>query len=179
MKTAFLIIALAFAGNALAAAPSDESLRELLQITSSRKLLDNSMAQLDAIMQSSMQQALAGKPVTPEAQRTLDKMRSRTMALLHEEMQWKVLEPMFIDIYRQSLSQDEVDGMLAFYKSKAGQAVIAKMPLVMQLTMQALQQRMRVLLPKMQTIQDETLAELKANLTGDSIEPKTGGKIQH
>ena len=178
MKTALLILALAFFGNALAAAPSDESLRELLQITGSRKLLDNSMAQLDSMMQASMQQALAGKPVTPQVQQSLDKMRSKIVALLQEEMQWKVIEPMFIDIYRQSLSQDEVDGMLTFYKSKTGQAVIAKMPLVMQLTMQALQQRMRVMLPKMQQIQDETLAELKANRTNGSVEPNTGGRIE-
>lgn len=161
MRIILLVVCCMF-GTAMAVPPSDASLKELIEITQSRQLLERSMAQMDSVMQTSMAQALQGKEVTPEMQQAMDDMRVRMVALMKQEMSWDVLEPMFIDIYQQSLTQEEVDGMLAFYKSEAGQAVIAKMPLIMQKTMQAMQQRMQVIMPKMQQIQNEALASLKA-----------------
>lgn len=150
---------------AIAAEPpaSEASVRELLTITQSQKLLDGTMGQVDAMMQRSMKQALAGQTLTADQQRIMDNMRTKMIALFREDMKWETLEPMFIDIYKQSFSQKEVDGMLDFYKSEPGQAVIAKMPLVMQNTMQAMQGRMAVMLPKLQRLQQDAIAELKAS----------------
>lgn len=120
------------------------------------------MAQIDAMMQSAMQQALNGKKPTPEVQAVIDDMRAETISMLSTEMRWEVLEPAFVDIYRQSFTQEEVDGMLAFYKSAAGRAVTAKMPLVMQHTMQMVNGLMLGFLPKMKLIQEKALARLKA-----------------
>jgi hypothetical protein len=52
--------------------------------------------------------------------------------------------------------------MLAFYKSPAGQAMIKKMPVVMQHSMQAMQQTLTPVMQKMQTIVQETVAEIEA-----------------
>ena len=150
---------------AIAAEPpaSEASVRELLCITQSQKLVDGTMGQVDAMMQRSMKQALAGQTLTADQQRIMDNMRTKTIALFREDMKWETLEPMFIDVYKQSFTQKEVDGMLDFYKSEPGQAVIAKMPLVMQNTMQAMQGRMAVMLPKLQQLQQDAIAELKAS----------------
>lgn len=147
-----------------AEAPASEtSIRELLTLTQSQKLLDGTMGQVDAMMQRSMKQALAGQTLTADQQRIMDNMRTKMIALFREDMKWETLEPMFIDVYKQSFTQKEVDGMLDFYKSEPGQAVIAKMPLVMQNTMQAMQGRMAVMLPKLQQLQQDAIAELKAS----------------
>ena len=150
---------------AIAAEPpaSEASVRELLTITQSQKLVDGTMGQVDAMMQRSMKQALAGQTLTADQQKIMDNMRTKMIALFREDMKWETLEPMFIDVYKQSFTQKEVDGMLDFYKSEPGQAVIAKMPLVMQNTMQAMQGRMAVMLPKLQQLQQDAIAELKAS----------------
>lgn len=83
-------------------------------------------------------------------------------ASVRELMRWEVLEPILIDIYRQSFTQSEIDGMLAFYRSEVGQAVIAKMPVVMQNSIQAMQARVAALMPKLQQLQRETVAQLIA-----------------
>jgi hypothetical protein len=149
---------------ALASQPTDASVRELLKVTESQKLVDASEAQMDSVMRATMQQALKGQTVTPDIQESLDDMRGKMIALMRQEMRWDVLEPKFLDIYKQSFSQAEVDGMLAFYKSETGRAVIAKMPVVMQHTMQMMQQMMLALMPKLQAVQKETMAEVKAKL---------------
>jgi hypothetical protein len=150
---------------AIAAEPpaSEASVRALLAVTQSEKLLDSTMGQIDAMMQRSMRQALAGQTLTADQQKIMDRMRARTIALFREDMKWETLEPMFIDIYKRSFTQKEINGMLDFYRSESGQAVIAKMPVVMQNTMQAMQERMAVMMPKIMQLQQEAIAELKAS----------------
>ncbi len=84
------------------------------------------------------------------------------VTLLKNEYKWEILEPKFIQIYKDSLTQDEVDGMIAFYKTPSGQTVIKKMPVIMQQSMMASQSMTQALIPKMQEIQQEFIAEIKA-----------------
>lgn len=149
-------------GLAAAAPPTDASLRELIAVTESQKLVESSMAQLDSVMQASMANALRGKEVTPEMRQTMDEMRRKVVTVLREEMSWEKLEPMFISIYQDTLTQSEVDGMLAFYKSEAGRAMVAKMPLIMNRSMEAMQERMQVIVPRLDRIQRDTIASLEA-----------------
>lgn len=141
---------------------SEQSIRQLMEVTQARQLLDSSLAQIDQVMQKSMQQALAGNELNAEQQRAMTDMRSRVVALFKDEMKWETLEPMFVEIYRNSLSQKDVDGMLAFYRTETGQAVINKMPLVMQNTMTAMQARMAAMGPRLQQLQAETVEQMKA-----------------
>jgi hypothetical protein len=161
VASAALLSNIGFAATADAPA-SDTSILELLEVTKSRQLLDNMSAQLDSVTRTSMQQALAGKQVSAEQQKILDDMRAQLIEIFGKHMQWVELEPMFVDIYKRTFTQSEVDGMLAFYKTPAGQAVIAKMPLAMQNSMQAMQSKLATLMPHVQQLQRETIEKLKA-----------------
>jgi uncharacterized protein len=160
----FALIALLAVQPAFAAEvpPSEASIHELMDLTQSRKMLDSMMEQIDGVMQQSMQQALAGQKFSPEQQAIMDELRSSVIALFKQEMKWESLDPMLVDVYRKSFNQKEVDGMIAFYKSEPGQAVIAKMPLVMQHTMVAMQERMADIAPKLQQLQQDAIAKLQA-----------------
>jgi hypothetical protein len=52
--------------------------------------------------------------------------------------------------------------MIGFYRSPEGKAVVAKMPVVLQATMEAAHTRMTTLMPKLQQLQQDTTARLKA-----------------
>jgi uncharacterized protein len=142
--------------------PSPESLRRLMEITQVKKLFESAMGNIDASMDSGIKMALKGKQLTVSEQQMVDDMRDKMAAVIRQDFTWESMEPMFMDIYSRSLSQSDVDGMLAFYATKAGKAMIAKMPLIMQNTMQAMQTRMSALAPKIVEIQQEALARLKA-----------------
>ena len=81
---------------------------------------------------------------------------------MREAMQWPALEPRFIEIYQASFTQAEVDGMLEFYRSPAGQAVIAKIPGAMQRTMVVMQELMDGMMPRLRELQAQALDRLKA-----------------
>lgn len=146
--------------------PSDESIKELLRVTESRNLVDSMMGQMDNLFKSSMQQALQGKTITQKEQKLADDMQKKMIVIFKEEMNWEMLEPLFMQIYRDSFTQQEVDGMLAFYKSPSGQSVIRKMPLVMQNTMTEMQKRMGPIYQKLSKMTEETITEMKASDPG-------------
>src|SRR5262249_25615685 len=89
----------------------------------------------------------------------LDDMRAVTVKNMKEALKWDDLKQMYFQIYSESFTQEEVDGMLAFYESPAGKAVIKKMPVVMQKSMTQVQQR---ILPLVQKSVEEAVAMQKA-----------------
>jgi uncharacterized protein len=141
---------------------SEASVRELMALTNSKALLDQMYAQVDGLMESSMKEAMGGRTGNEEQQRLAAELRSKIVALLREDMSWEDLEPVYLQLYTSTLSQAEVDGMNAFYRSPAGQAVIAKMPLMMQSLMKVLMERMQVMMPKARALGEEYGRKLRA-----------------
>jgi hypothetical protein len=148
-------------GAAEEVAVSDASLKELLEVTESRKLLDGMAAQLDSVMQTSLANATAGKNVTAEEQAILDDMRAEMVGLMKEQLSWSSFEPIVMDIYRRTFTEGEVQGMLEFYRSPAGRAVIAKMPQVTEATVQSMLVWMGPMQQKMQALQQRTVERLR------------------
>jgi hypothetical protein len=71
------------------------------------------------------------------------------------------MEPIAIRIYRGSLTQEELDGILAFYKTPAGAALIKKMPRLAQAMSEELQKMLQSMLPKVTAIAKESDEEMK------------------
>lgn len=164
LKLAIFALLLCIAPQTFAAPQkaSTESIKQLLSVTEIRKLLDGMSTQLDGVLRNSMQQTLRGKSISPEQQKILDDMRAELLGLVQAELSWDKMEGMYVRIYQDSFSQEEVDGMIAFYQTPAGKALIRKMPQVTQATMLEMQKSMSTFMPKLQKIQQEAVAKLQA-----------------
>lgn len=160
----FALALLCCAPVALAAepAPSEPSLRELMQVTRARDTIDTMLAQMDTAMKASMRQVTDGEQLSPAQRELVDQMSTEFVALFRDEMTWDKLEPDMLEVYRTSFTQAEVDGMLDFYRSDVGQAVIAKMPVVLQNSMKLTQGRLGAIMPKVQALQKEYAAKIAA-----------------
>lgn len=163
-------IALIYATAFAAADPvSEASVREMLTVAEVRKLVDSMKPQFEAFMKTSMQQAMGSRVLSPDEQKIADRMGSKMAKMMSAEMSWEKLEPLYLIIYQRSFTQEEVDGMLAFYKSPAGVALIKKMPLVMKESMDAMQQLMGPLMERIQKATEEAVAEInEENRKNDS-----------
>jgi hypothetical protein len=142
--------------------PSEASIKQLLEVAQAHKLIDSVMAQMDLLMKQTIQQATEGRDVPPKVQKDIDKRQAEVVGLMKELLDWNKLEPLYVRIYQKTFTQQEVDGMTAFYKTPAGQAVISKMPAAMQNTMNEMQQIMTPVMQKMQRMQQDVVAEMKA-----------------
>jgi hypothetical protein len=142
--------------------PSEASIKQLLEVAQARRLIDSVMAQMESLMQQTIAQATKGQDVPPKVQKEIDKQQAEVTGVMKELLDWNKLEPMYVRIYQKTFSQEEVDGMIAFYKTPAGQAVIGKMPAVMQNTMDEMLQMMAPVMQKMQRMQQDVAAGMKA-----------------
>jgi uncharacterized protein len=141
--------------------PTEKSIRELLALMQSHNMIDTMMAQMDKNFGAMLKQANGTRPMSEREQQITDDAHAKIQALMHEQLQWSNFEPMMIRVYQSSFSQKDIDAMKAFYSTPTGQAVIAKMPLVLQQTMQAMQERTASLIPQIQQIQKDMMAQLK------------------
>ena len=125
-------------------------------------MVDAMFAQMHAFMKQTMQQAAQGQQLSPKIQKDIEKRHNETMTSVKELLDWNKLEPMYVRVYQKSFTQQEVDGMIAFYKTPTGQAVLNKMPVVLQNTMAEVQQMMQPMIQRMQRMQQEVVAEIQA-----------------
>jgi uncharacterized protein len=140
---------------------SEESVRKLLEVTESRKMLENVWQHVEASMDMTMRQLLGDQKLTAAQQKQMEEVRTKVVAIMREELSWEFLESMMMEVYTKTFTQDEVDGMLAFYASPAGRSVITKMPIAMQHSMEVMQQRMTTMIPKLQQMQKEMIAQVQ------------------
>ncbi len=157
------LIALSFSSTIAMAAPASEStIEELLVVAQAQNLLDGMRAQLDSLMNNAIQQSLKGKTPNAKQKQAIANMQNRMVSLMQGELAWEKLKPMYVRLYKESFSEEELTGMLAFYKTPAGQAVIQKMPVLMQKTMLEVQKMLSEATPQMQKIEADFIAEMKA-----------------
>ena len=160
-----LLLSLALACSAAFAAdtkPTEASIKELLALSDAPKLIDGVIGQIDQMMSGMVAQATQGQQLSEKQQAALASFQSKYAILMREELSWAKMEPTYIRIYQNALNQEEIDGMIAFYKTPAGQAVIKKMPALMQQIMAEMPAMMGPLMQKLQPIAQEFEAELKA-----------------
>jgi hypothetical protein len=163
MKQLLLAIALMASLPAFAQTPASEaSIRELLKVTEARKLLDGAYAQMDGLMDQAMKQAMGDTKPTPEQEKVMAEFRHKAVDLIQDEMGWQKLEPLYVDLYAKTFSQSEIDGILTFYKTEAGKAMIAKMPTLMNNLMQMMMKQMQSFMPRLQQLQQEYAPKIKA-----------------
>jgi hypothetical protein len=159
---ALSLILLNSAAIAVDAEPSVQSVKQLLDAIGTKNTLNTVQSQIDSMMKASMQQALGQKPMTPAQNAIMDDMRVKMVAIINQQMSWEMLEPSLVEIYRKTFTQKEVDGMLVFYRSDVGKAVVGKLPQAMMSSMQMAQGRMSTLLPQIQQLGRDTAEKLKA-----------------
>ena len=137
-----IFVALAFVGAtflANAAAPTPQSIEQLLTLTRAEKILDAIKPQMAAMIKAGMDQALKDRKPGAEERKVLDDYVDESMKIMNTELTMDRLMPLYVQTYSSNFTQEEVDGMIAFYQSPAGKSMIAKTPQLMQGLMTGMQ----------------------------------------
>jgi uncharacterized protein len=120
--------------------------------------MDRLMTQMmDSIMKqtSTMSKQMAGSNATPADQAKIDEFQHKIFALLDSQLGWKALEPEYITIYANNFTDEELDGIIAFYKSPAGASLVEKLPALTAEGSKISQEKLAIVLPQLkQMIED-------------------------
>lgn len=147
--------------SAYSATPTAESIDALLVATKAERMLDSVLENLERVMKQTLSQRIRGESITIEQQRFLDSLPAKYVQVMKEEMAWSNMRALYVQVYQESFTQEEVDGLLAFYKSPAGIAFVEKMPLVMEKSVAIMQSRMAPMIERMKATIQKAIEDAK------------------
>jgi len=140
--------------NAASSAIIDE-LFKVMQIEKSMGMIDMQIHEASKRMAESMRITEAQKPI-------FDRFIVRYTALMKDEMSWGKLKGPIAQVYADVYTDAEMKDIIKFYKSPVGQKVLAKMPELMNASIQVAQNSMKNIMPKIIQLQQEFDKELNA-----------------
>ena len=124
---------------------------ELLVLTEAKKNLEKSF---DMIKQMQMAR-IKNTNLSGEDAQNAAYLQEEVMNILEKEMSWDNLKEDYIDIYAEIFTEEELQGIIAFYKTPIGRKFIERTPEVMQKSFQISQKQMALLMPKIQKLIQE------------------------
>ncbi len=154
-----LALTLAAVVPALAVPPTDGDVNRLLAASRAQSMLDSMLPQMEAMQQQQFAQFAGQQPLSPAQQAQLQRIQQRTSQTMRQALAWSQLRPMYVDLYKQSFSKEDVLAMAEFYESPAGQSLLDKTPALMQNLMAAIQQKMRPLVADLQKDLEQIVSE--------------------
>ena len=172
-KIALCAAAMSLSAAAFAAPPGDASIDELIHTTRMREQTNAMLQNMEKELAEStrMFASMSGVKQDPARNKRMQNMQRQMAQILREEMAWENIQPIYRQIYKESFTQEEIDGMLAFYRSPVGQTMLQKMPQVLERSMQISRERLlpRVAQRMMQLANEKTRDE---NGKGESRQGK-------
>jgi uncharacterized protein len=134
---------------------------ELLQLTHMDRLMSQMLDQMTERMKASAEQQAAKMEFTPEQKTAYDDFQQKLSQLLGSYLSWEKMKPVMVQVYSETYTDEELDGILTFYRSPAGQAMVAKSPQLMSKTMTAMTEQMSTLQPQVQQLTKDFAAQME------------------
>jgi len=129
---------------------------ELLTIMDMQSSIEQSFAKVKQMLpqqMKSMQQAM-GTTNVPES---VSAQTTKIFDLVAEELSWNKMKADYVALYAETLNEQELRDLIAFYKTPTGQSFVKKQPELMQRAMEINQKLMIKIMPKIQAITQESL----------------------
>ncbi len=138
----FSLIASAFFANAQEMT-KQAKIERILALTKADAMMDQMFNQLKSMMMS---------PAGSGEQGPTAELQGKIMDLVKQKMSWDKLRPQYVKLYDETYSAEEIDGILAFYQSPAGRAMLDKMPVILSKSIAIAQGMMGDIVPDIQRI---------------------------
>ena len=122
---------------------SPKSVHHLLDVMQAHRAIDAIMDQLDKAADQIAAAAMQGRNLSAADQTAVVAMTRQAFRSVREEFSWNKMEQLYIQVYSETFTEDEIAGMTAFYSTPSGQSVMQKLPAVMQRTMTLLMPMLR------------------------------------
>ena len=129
---------------------------ELLTIMDMQSSIEQSFAKVKQMLpqqMKSMQQAM-GTTNVPES---VSAQTTKIFDLVAEELSWNKMKAEYVALYAETLNEQELRDLIAFYKTPTGQSFVKKQPELMQRAMEINQKLMIKIMPRIQAITQESL----------------------
>jgi hypothetical protein len=131
---------------------------ELMMLTK----VEQSMAAARTEMEQFAVRLLDSMDIPDDQKDRFAKYHKRLMDFVNEEMSWERIKEDVMDVYASVFTQEELAGLITFYRTPFGQALVTKTPELMTQMMAIMQSRMHSLMPRIKHMAEDALEELLA-----------------
>ncbi|MDR7192090.1 DUF2059 domain-containing protein [Luteimonas terrae] len=157
------LLAVAFcAPMAMAAPPSEAQIDRLLEVMRAEQTATAMIPQVMASQQQMIAQLT--QDADPQQREAAQRAAASSMRAVESALSWESLQPLYRKIYMETFTAEDTEAMVTFYSSPAGQNLLDKMPLLMQNTMNEVQQ---LVIPMLQQME----RDLRSELANDPASP--------
>ena len=170
-KMCILIVVGVFALLSLSYAQEDvhkQLAEELLLLMEVGKNIERTFEMMKQTQMDQVKNISLPKELSKEDSEKIASMQGNVMDIIAKEMGWDKIKEDFIDNYVDVFTKEELEGMIAFYKTPVGQKFIKKQPELMQKSMEISQKQITTIMPKIQ----RAIQDMKETLK------KSGGEFQ-
>ncbi|MEG9433075.1 DUF2059 domain-containing protein [Terriglobus sp. ADX1] len=123
---------------------------EMFTLMHMQQTLDQLADQQSGQIKKIMPQLLAGQTIGPDDQKEIDAFMDQITLMVRDAIQWEKLKPQYQELYAATYDEGTIDGMLAFYRTDAGRAMVAKQPELIAKSQSIAQAQLTTVQPKMQ-----------------------------
>ncbi len=140
-------------------------IEELIQLTNMNHLMSQMLGQMTERMKASAAEQASSMNMNAAQKAIYDDYQQKVSQLLTDTVSWDKMKPVMIQVYSETYTDEELDGILNFYRSPAGQAMVAKSPQLMSKTMTLMVQQMSTLQPQIQQLTKDFAAQMQKSAT--------------
>ena len=127
-------------------AAKNAKIEEMFRITKLDKLQDQMMEQVKGALSNLFEQP--GVPAEAKAARK--ELDDQVWSIISKRVSWDKMKGEYLKIYSENMTEQELDSIIAFYKTPGGVALLEKMPLLMRKGMEIGQAQMKDVGPEIQ-----------------------------
>ncbi len=135
---------------------------QMLQVTKAGPALEDQIKNLQTRVNDLAKQQFGQGTLSPEQTKLKDDYLQQVQTLTADEVGWDKVHPMVVQVYFDSFTEPELDGIIAFYKTPPGQALITKTPDVLTKTNTTITARIKEMQPKLQELTQNFANKMKA-----------------
>jgi hypothetical protein len=127
-------------------ASKEAKIEEMFRITKVDQMQTQMMEQMKGVLGNIFDQ-----PGTPaEVRNNRKELEDEVFAIIRKRVSWEKMRPEFVRAYSETLTEPELDSILAFYKTPGGMAILEKMPTLMKKGIEIGQAQMKDVVPEVQ-----------------------------
>ena len=123
---------------------------ELITLAELQKNFEQSFAVVKQMVTKQFGAAPTGAPAETKAKSA--ESANAVYDLIAKEMDWNAVKKDYAELYASTFTEEELQGVIDFYKSPAGKSFVAKQPELMKKSMELNQAKMSAIMPQIQQL---------------------------
>lgn len=144
-----------------------ELAEQFLNVNKVKEQVDMMYEKVEGIIISQLEAA----DIPDEREKNIKAMQKIAIDLIYEGLSWESLKEEYIQLYAETFTEEELEGIIEFSKSPLGKKMAEKSPVLMQKSMEIGRQHAQQVMPEVQkAIQDYMKENIKSDTTEETAE---------